>query len=431
MSGFDNEVLYAVGERLQPSDAQAIGIMQQTPNTTNVSRINHVGDPNGVVAANPSSICHDPVSGFFWLKVSGTGTTVWQRIFAAPSSGVLTLTGDLGPAISPNGAGNINTLTNATTARITGSGNSLTMDFSGGALSNLGLGSSFPAITLGGQADTGCGVLALSSIISGRHNTGIGAGALQNLTTSDYNTLVGSQAGLILVSGSANCGCGYESLASLVSGSFNTSIGYQTLLNCTGSNNTVLGSLSGGNYTGTESSNVLINNGGTIGESNVMRLGTAGAQNSCFVSGITGVTVAASAPVGVASTGQLSSLGFGTAGQVLTSTGAASSPQWQNGASILTITSVNNAASPYTVLSTDQFIACQTSTGAITIRLPNAPTTGRVIYIKDSNGAAAASNISITTVGGTVTIDGSTTYTISSNYGSISVIFDGSNYEVF
>jgi hypothetical protein len=123
--------------------------------------------------------------------------------------------------------------------------------------------------------------------------------------------------------------------------------------------------------------------------------------------------------------------GVGTAGQVLTSNGGAALPTWQSGASILSITSVAHGASPYTVLSTDEFLACQSSGGVITIKLPNAPTTGRVIYIKDSTGAAATSNISVTTVGGTVTIDGQTTYTVSTNYESISVIFDGTNYEVF
>jgi hypothetical protein len=102
-----------------------------------------------------------------------------------------------------------------------------------------------------------------------------------------------------------------------------------------------------------------------------------------------------------------------------------------SGTTTLTVTSVNFAASPYTVLSTDQFIAVQSSGGAITIRLPNAPGTGRTYIIKDANGAAATSNISITTVGGTITIDGQTTYTLVSNYGSISVIYDGANYEVF
>ena len=120
----------------------------------------------------------------------------------------------------------------------------------------------------------------------------------------------------------------------------------------------------------------------------------------------------------------------GTAGYVLTAnTGAP--PSWQaTQTAPLTVTSVTNAASPYTVLAADQLLACQTSGGTITVKLPNAPTTGRVIYIKDSNGAAATSNITVTTVGGTVTIDGATTYTMATNYQSVSVVFDGSNYSI-
>jgi hypothetical protein len=84
MAGFDNEVLYAIGERLQSSSAQAIGLMQQL--SSDVARINHVGDPEGVVAANPSSLSHDPVSGNVYIKVSGTGTTLWEKIPTGPSS---------------------------------------------------------------------------------------------------------------------------------------------------------------------------------------------------------------------------------------------------------------------------------------------------------------------------------------------------------
>lgn len=102
-----------------------------------------------------------------------------------------------------------------------------------------------------------------------------------------------------------------------------------------------------------------------------------------------------------------------------------------SGTTTLTVTSVNNAASPYTVLTTDQFLACQTSTGVITILLPNAPATGRTYIIKDSNGAAATSNITITTVSGAINIDGSTSVTIVSNYGSLNVIWDGSAYEIW
>ncbi len=84
MSGFDNEVLYAIGERLEPSTTQAIGLMQKT--STDVSRINHTGDPEGVVSANPSSLPHDPVSGLVYAKNTGTGNTGWQQLAFKPNT---------------------------------------------------------------------------------------------------------------------------------------------------------------------------------------------------------------------------------------------------------------------------------------------------------------------------------------------------------
>jgi hypothetical protein len=94
-------------------------------------------------------------------------------------------------------------------------------------------------------------------------------------------------------------------------------------------------------------------------------------------------------------------------------------------------TNVLFAASPYTALATDYYISCTSSGGAITIKLPNAPTTNRLFIIKDLSGNASADNISVTTVGGSVTIDGQTTYKIAANYGAINLIFNGSNYEIF
>lgn len=44
---------------------------------TDVSRINHTGNPEGVVSANPSSLSHDPVSGNIYAKATGTGNTGW------------------------------------------------------------------------------------------------------------------------------------------------------------------------------------------------------------------------------------------------------------------------------------------------------------------------------------------------------------------
>lgn len=736
MSGFDNEVMFTPGERLEPSSANDIITMQKGTNP--VSRVNHIGDPNGAVSANPSSLSHDPSSGFLWLKVSGTGNVVWQRLFPSPtppilsvltanatpqfnlvgttstvdfgitnlllgspgsaitsatgnvglglqalpaitsginnvavgfqgafritsghsntavgyqalgtaqpttngnvaigqsaggsfagdnnvvvgtnalsnggvnnniaigansansyngieannviisnsgvvgdanvlrigtsgsgtgqqnkafvaaitgvtvagsapvgvastgqlsslgfgtatqvltsngaatsptwqavsaSGAVVTLTGNSGGAIPPDGTGTINIITANTTTKFVGAGNTLTLDFNPGVFGTLAVGSSLPALT-SGQALTAFGTTALASVTSGSGNVAVGNSSLGSLTVANFNTMTGVESGFSITGGALpagfyNSGFGYQVIHTLTTGYSNSAFGYQSLFACNGHDNAAYGNLSLGsltsgifncafgstccqhqttasnnsffgygagfnvttggnntgagynslafmttgttniglgynsgiNYNGAESSNIVIGHLGVNGESNVIRIGTAGGgagqQSSAFVAGITGVTVAGSAPVGVDTNGQLSSLGFGTAGQVLTSNGAATSPTWQNGASVLSITSVNHAASPYTVLAADEYIASQTSTGTITVRLPNAPTTGRVITIKDSNGAAATSNISVTTVGGAVTIDGATTYTMSINYQAIQLIFNGTSYEVF
>jgi hypothetical protein len=75
------------------------------------------------------------------------------------------------------------------------------------------------------------------------------------------------------------------------------------------------------------------------------------------------------------------------------------------------------AASPYTVLAADCIIGVDT-TGAVTINLPAAATAGagKVLYIKDETGNAAAENITIDAAG-SETIDGSLTETILTNYG--------------
>lgn len=78
MSGFDNEVLYCSGERLEPSNAQSILLMQQAP--TNIARINFNSNPQGAVAANPSSLSHDVLTGNVYIKQTGTGNTGWTLI---------------------------------------------------------------------------------------------------------------------------------------------------------------------------------------------------------------------------------------------------------------------------------------------------------------------------------------------------------------
>jgi hypothetical protein len=294
--------------------------------------------------------------------------------------------------------------------------------------------------------------------LSGSDSVGLGTNVLSALTTGSQNSFGGYESGQKITSGSFNSGWGLGSLGELLTGSFNIAYGYD----------------SGTAYESSESSNICIGNPGVTGESNAVRIGTQGSstqeQNKCFIAGIVGVTASNPELVTInSSTGQLGvqaltqngllfggasnsvsqtsvvdngvvitsaggvpeTLANGTAGYVLTANSGAP-PSWQAASSSnLTVTSVAVGASPYTVLSTDQFLAVQSTGGAITIKLPNAPATGRVIVIKDSTNDAATNNISVTTVGGTVTIDGQTTYTMNVNYQAISVVFDGSNYEVF
>lgn len=97
----------------------------------------------------------------------------------------------------------------------------------------------------------------------------------------------------------------------------------------------------------------------------------------------------------------------------------------------LNYTLVDDDASPYTVLPTDDYISCDVADATLTLLFPNAPTTYKTWIVKDLQGAASTYNISITTVGGSVTIDGQTTYLIGSNYGAVQLLFNGTSYEVF
>lgn len=99
------------------------------------------------------------------------------------------------------------------------------------------------------------------------------------------------------------------------------------------------------------------------------------------------------------------------------------------GASSLAYTAVNTT--PYIVLPADQYISVDCSGAPITIDLPNAPATGRSFVIKDRLGNAATNNITVTTIGGVVTIDGATSYVMNVNKQAINLIFSGTAYEVY
>jgi hypothetical protein len=102
-----------------------------------------------------------------------------------------------------------------------------------------------------------------------------------------------------------------------------------------------------------------------------------------------------------------------------------------SGSDIVSYTGITNASTPYTVIATDYYISCNVTAGVISVLLPNAPTTGRTFVIKDKVGLAASNNITVTTVGGVVTIDGATTFVMNTAYQAVNLVFNGTSYELW
>lgn len=158
------------------------------------------------------------------------------------------------------------------------------------------------------------GYAAGNTTYTNPENTAVGTAALTNLTTGRFNVALGNHSGTALTIGVNNTFVGDEVAPLLTSGSGNTIVGYAIGGGATfnGSNNVVVnaGQLGQITYLGTESNNILIENVGVLGESNVMRIGTSGSGtgqvNKAFVAGTYGVTPAGATQVMVMdSSGQM------------------------------------------------------------------------------------------------------------------------------
>lgn len=97
----------------------------------------------------------------------------------------------------------------------------------------------------------------------------------------------------------------------------------------------------------------------------------------------------------------------------------------------LNYVNVTNAMSPYVVTTTDYYISVDSSAGPVTILLPNTTTFKRQFVIKDRVGQSATNNVTVTTVGGAVNIDGATSYTFTDNFESLEILFNALTYETF
>jgi hypothetical protein len=347
---------------------------------------------------------------------------------AGPGPFLEALTGNTGGRVGPDGTGNINipgshginTAGNPGTNTVTVAlNNTITL----GDLSSVGpfadsltLSSGDITINGGNTNLKKTSVGGTSGVIYVGNNTFLNTYS----NSSVFTTFMGLGSGNVAstLTGFSNVCLGSACLASLQNASANTVVGdvsFRTLV--TGTGNVSIGFINGANYSSGESFNILLGYSiaGVAGENNKLRIGNGtgsgtGQINASYISGIYGITPGSSttANVIIDNNGQL---GTGS-----------SNP-------ILSITNVNTT--PYVVLATDQFLLVDTSTMPIVIQLPNSTTTGRIITIKDASGNAMNENIDITTVGGSVLIDGATTTIINTTYSASTYIFDGTNYYGF
>jgi hypothetical protein len=322
---------------------------------------------------------------------------------AGPSAGITTINGNSG---SVTGA----------TVTISGGEGSATFTNSGTS-SSLTFTNSNQSIYIGTSAGGGG---------NGAGNVGIGYQSLKVLSSSADNTCIGYQTGLLLTSSSSGSGLntfvgaysgssispvakgnvalGYQAMVGSTSTgtSYNVALGYKAHFSIGSSSvqNVVIGYQAGSAYTGSESYNIIIGRSiaGVAGESQVTRIGN-----------INGVSVTGS-QVLVSSSDQL---GVSTVGSLVPYTGT------------------SHAATPYVVAATDYYISVDVTAGVVQVNLPNAPASNRIFVIKDKVGLAATSNITVTTVGGAVNIDGATTYVMNTAYESIQLIFNGTSYEIY
>lgn len=93
----------------------------------------------------------------------------------------------------------------------------------------------------------------------------------------------------------------------------------------------------------------------------------------------------------------------------------------------VSVTSVAAAATPYAVLGTDYFITTDTTGGVLTLTLPAAPATGRMVVVYDGVGQAAANNVTIDGNGKSIAMSGTAAGTklLNTAYESATLVYNG------
>jgi hypothetical protein len=256
-------------------------------------------------------------SGYVLTSTGSSSLPSWQ---AAAGGGITTIDGNSGSVTGSTVHITTGTSNTQGTALFTGSSATLTLTFT----------------STNGRENTGIGHNCITSPGTSDFLTGFGSGALQNATTGTNSVCAFGYQALNALSGSgassmdafgANVLQSYQgqgNQAAFGGGTFssltgdNTGNGSNSAFGSDTANNLLTGEFgcyfgfnAGGNYSGSESSNICIGYraAGTTGENNVLRIGNGtgtgnGNLNASYISGITGIGVTGSAVL-VSSSNQL------------------------------------------------------------------------------------------------------------------------------
>ena len=256
-----------------------ICIGYSTEGTTGENNTLRIGDGTG---SGVGQLSQTFISGIAGVNVGSVATVVTE---AGDKLGTAVITAGSGITVTPGA----NTITIAATGG--GGGVSTLTGDTGGAISpsagNINI------------------IAGISSQNSGSSVSFVGSGSTLefNITDANTNTIVGRDSGNATMTGPNNVALGSGIYTLLTSADGNIAIGQnacQSLL--TGENNIIMGFGAGNSYTGSESSNILLNSIGSLGESNVLRIGNAtgigaGELNAVSICGIDGADVGSVATV--------------------------------------------------------------------------------------------------------------------------------------
>ena len=381
--------------------------------TINDSKNFYIGDLWLDISTQP------PNSANLWMLVSLVGNVATWVNFQSGS--LLTLTGNSGGPVSPDGASNINVLGDGTTITIVGNPgtNTLTVSAIGTGLVSTLTGNSGGAVSpLAGNINT---------VGDGTTITIVGNPGTHTLTASTIGTgvmssLTGDSGGPVFpLAGNTNI-LGTSGTITVIGNP-----GTHTLTINTGANVATSYITNPATGTAVPAAGVLTFAG--TGGTTVSAAGSTVTINSTSPTYITNPATGTATPVaGVLTFAGTGGTTVSTAGSTVTINSSSTTIQ------VIGVVIITFPNSPYTATATDAFISADTTGGPITVKLPNAPTTGRIFYIKDYANNDSINAITITTVGGVVTFEagGGTSVLMNSalfNFLCLGFIFDGTHYE--